>query len=82
MSVKLSFDSKSFMKDLEKELKKQVESEVKKNPSKFLKGHNGEEYSGTCPKCDHDTVVIAHDGYGKCPKCGHTAKIAFDVSWK
>lgn len=44
MSVKFSFDSKSFMKDLEKELKKQVESEVKKNPSKFLKGHNGEEY--------------------------------------
>ena len=82
MSVKLNFNSKDFMKDLEKELKKQAESEVKKNPAKFLKGHEGEEDSGKCPKCGHDTFIVAKNGYGKCPKCGNTAKVAFDVSWK
>ena len=82
MSVKLSFSSKNFMKDLEKELKKQVEYEVKKNPAKFLKEYEGKEYSGKCPKCVYDAVVIAHGGYGKCSKCGSTAKIALNVSWK
>lgn len=82
MSVKFSFNSKSFMKDLEKELKKQVESEVQKNPAKYLKGHEGKEYSGKCPKCGFDAVTITSGGYGKCPKCGNTARITFDVSWK
>ena len=82
MSVKLSFNSEDFMKDLEKELKKQVESEVKKNPAKFLEGHEGEEYSGKCPKCGHDTFIVVKDGYGKCSKCGNTAKVSFDVSWE
>ena len=82
MSVKLNFNSKDFMKNLEKELKKQVESEVKRNPDKFLKGHAGEEYSGKFPKCGHDTVTVLKNGYGKCPKCGNTAKVSFNVSWE
>lgn len=82
MSVKLSINSKNFMKNLEKELMKQVETEVKKNPAKFLKGHEGEEYSSKCPKCGHDAVVIAYGGYGKCAKCGSTTKISLNVSWK
>lgn len=82
MSVKFNFDSKKLMKDLEKELKKQVESKAKKNPAKFLQGHEGEEYAGKCPKCGHGTVTITCGGYGKCSKCGNTAKIELDVSWK
>lgn len=81
MSVKFSFDSKKLMKDLEKELKKSVESEVKNNPKKFLKGHEGKQYSGKCPKCGHNAVIINRGGNATCPNCGHTSKVELNVSW-
>ena len=81
MSVKFSFDSKKLMKDLEKELKKSVESEARKNPGKFLKGHEGKQYSGKCPKCGHDAVRINRGGNATCPNCGHTSKVELNISW-
>lgn len=55
-TFKCNFDSKKFMKELERDIKKSVESDLKKHPEKILNDHVGETISATCSSCGNVKV--------------------------
>ena len=81
-TFKSNFDSKKFMKELEKEIKKSVESDLKKHPEKVLNDHIGDVISTECKSCGNAEMVVARGGNVRCPKFGYTAKASLVPNWR
>ena len=76
------FDSRKFMRELEKDIKKSVESDLRKHPEKVLNDRVGERLSAECPSCGNAEMSVIRGGKACCPKCGHTVKVNFVPSWR
>ncbi|MEF9880464.1 MAG: hypothetical protein RR975_13700 [Clostridia bacterium] len=81
-SISSSFDSKKFIRDLERDIKKSAEADIKKHPEKVLNEHRGERVNGHCTHCGNTEIVIHRDGKGCCSQCGQSSKVDVDVRWK
>lgn len=47
------FDSKKFMRELEKDIKKSIQQDLSRHPEKVLNDHVGECVDACCPHCDN-----------------------------
>ena len=80
--AKLSFNSRNFAKQLEKEIKKSVEQDAKKHPERFLDDHVGDQLSDKCMNCGQPKMVIIKGGKAKCTACGFATKVSLDLTWR
>ena len=81
-TFKCNFDSKKFMKELERDIKKSVDLGGRRHIKKILNDHVGETISATCSSCGNVKVVVLRGGGVRCPKCGHTAKVNLVPDWR
>ena len=76
------FDSKKFMRELEKDVKKSIQQDLSRHPEKVLNDHVGECVDVCCPHCDNPQMEVLSGGFVRCPACGFTDRAKIELNWK
>lgn len=81
-TFKCNFDSKKFMKELERDIKKSIEADLKRHPDKVLDDHVGDVISAECKSCGNNKMIVVRGGSVRCSKCGYTTKANLVPTWR
>ena len=76
------FDSKKFMRELEKDIKKSIQQDLSRHPEKVLNDHVGECVDACCPHCDNPQMEVLSGGFVRCSACGFTDRDKIELNWK
>lgn len=75
------FDSKRFMRDLEREIKKTVQKDLQQHPAKVLDNHIGKRVNAKCP-CGGTEVEVLPRGRVRCISCGTISVPTVNLDWR
>ena len=75
------FNSKRFMRDLEREIAKRVQKDIQQHPTKVLDGYVGKRVNAEC-SCGGTEAEVLPRGRERCISCGTVSVPTLNLDWR